>query len=89
MESLLQPFLRACYGFEPTRSVLTTAGIDRTILNCPSGASLVITWAERGEHATQRRRFAALWSDRVLAELAPTSLFITGKTVEWEAVAAV
>ena len=88
MESLLQPFLRACYGFEPTRSVLTTDGTDRTTLGFPSGASLVIAWAERGEHATQRRRFAACWSDRVLAELAPTSPSVTGGTAEWEAVAA-
>ena len=52
------------------RSVLAADGADCTILSFPCGTSLVIDRAERGEHATQRRRFAALWSDRMLAELA-------------------
>ena len=87
MESLLLQFLRACYGSDPTRSVPATDGTDCTILSFRSGTTLLIAWAERGGHPTQRRRFAALWTDRVLAALAPTPACATSETAEWEAVA--
>ena len=69
MESLLLRFARACYGSDVKRSVLTTDEPHRSSLSFPSGNSLVIDWAERGEEVTSRRRFAAFWSARVLAEL--------------------
>ena len=69
MENLLLRLVRAVYGFDLERRILTSDGAQRTILAFPAGTSLVIPWSDMGNEPSRRARFATHWSRRILTEL--------------------